>query len=96
MVNTGQTDEKTIYSINPRQKKFSDWLLKVMESGNLEAIFPVATREYAPFVEDLWKDAAVQATYNRRSELEMLPRNATYFLERVRSNSVIHGFLVPF
>lgn len=60
-----------------------------MASGNLEAIFPTATREYAQFVEDLWNDAAIQATYNRRNELEMLPRAATYFLNRVSSCSMI-------
>ncbi|KAK8486667.1 hypothetical protein V6N13_080706 [Hibiscus sabdariffa] len=75
-------DGKTKYSISPRLKAFSDWLVQVMESGNLEVIFPAATREYAPFIAELWNDAAFQATYNRRHELEMLPRIATYFLER--------------
>ena len=63
-----------------------DWLLKVKASGNLEVIFPAANEGYAQFVEDLWNDAAIQAAYNRRNELETLPRVATYFLTRVRTH----------
>ncbi|XP_022748652.1 extra-large guanine nucleotide-binding protein 1-like isoform X1 [Durio zibethinus] len=77
-----QIDGKTKYSISARLKSFSDWLVQVMVSGNLEGIFPAATCEYAPFIQELWNDAAFQATYNRRHELEILPRVATYFLER--------------
>ncbi|XP_010531233.1 PREDICTED: extra-large guanine nucleotide-binding protein 1 isoform X2 [Tarenaya hassleriana] len=73
---------KTLYSIGPRLKAFSDWLLKTMVSGKLEAIFPAATREYAPVIEELWRDTAVQSTYKRRSELGLLPSVASYFLER--------------
>ena len=80
----GENTDTTIYSIGPRLRAISDRLLEYMVSGNLDTVFPTATLEYAQLVEELWKDAAIQATYNRRNEVEMLPRAADYFLHRVR------------
>lgn len=85
-----QVDEENIYSFSPRLKSFSDWLLQISESGNLEGVFPAATRVYSPLVEELWKDKAFQATYKRRNELSTLSRAANYYLDRVKR----HAYLI--
>ncbi|XP_075479811.1 extra-large guanine nucleotide-binding protein 3-like [Primulina tabacum] len=72
-----------MYSVNQKIKQFSDGLLDIMAAGDIDTYFPTYAREHASFIDEIWKDPAIQETYKRREELQVLPDVAKYFLDRV-------------
>ncbi|KZV57901.1 hypothetical protein F511_12507 [Dorcoceras hygrometricum] len=72
-----------IYSVNLKIKQFSDWFLDIMTAGDLDTSLPTFARENASFIDEIWKNPAIQETYKRGEELQVLPDVAKYFLDRV-------------
>ncbi|KAG0624764.1 hypothetical protein M758_2G002200 [Ceratodon purpureus] len=71
---------ENIYRLESSMKQLSDWFMESMVHGNLESTISPSS---AFKIEQLWLSSAVQATFQRRSELPFLPDLASVFLNRV-------------
>ncbi|XP_058191592.1 extra-large guanine nucleotide-binding protein 3-like isoform X3 [Rhododendron vialii] len=68
--------------LDGRERFEDEAMSKLKALGFHDQITEEATREYAPLVEEVWRDPAIQETYRRKEELHFLPDVAEYFLSR--------------
>ncbi|GER53776.1 guanine nucleotide-binding protein alpha-2subunit [Striga asiatica] len=69
---------KCIYSVNQKINDFSDWLLNIIFTGDIDTFFPST----APKLYEIWENPAIQETYKRLQELQLLTDIAKYFLDK--------------
>jgi hypothetical protein len=73
-------------------RQLSDWFMESIVHGNLEGTISPSS---AYKIEQLWLSSAVQATFQRRSELPCLPDLASAFLNRVcRTSRMINCIIL--
>ncbi|CAA0831779.1 Extra-large guanine nucleotide-binding protein 3 [Striga hermonthica] len=68
-----------IYSVNQKIIDFSDRLVDIISTGDIDTFLPAT----APELYEIWENPAIQETYKRLQELELLTDIAKYFLDKV-------------